>query len=44
MVRNNCKYCGYFREEENSDGSIRFYCNDLDCTVDPNDPECNYGD
>ena len=33
-----CYHCGYYRKEE--DGSD--YCNDLDCTVDPFDPECNY--
>lgn len=39
---NSCFYCGYFRRLKRSDGSIRDYCNDRDCTVDPNDPECNY--
>ena len=44
MRRSSCKSCGYFREEVRSDGSIRNYCNDRDCTVDPDDPECNYKD
>ena len=39
---NSCLYCGYFRRLKRSDGSIRNYCIDRDCTVDPNDPECNY--
>lgn len=38
----NCYRCGYFREEERPNKSIRNYCNDLDCTVDPYDPACNY--
>lgn len=42
MRRSCCHSCGYFREEKREDGSIRNYCNDLDCTVDPHDPECNY--
>ena len=37
----NCYCCGYYKEEK-SNGSIRPYCNDRDCTVDPLDPECNY--
>ena len=36
----NCHHCGYFREEKRENGTIRPYCNDLDCTVDPYDPEC----
>ena len=39
MHYSNCYHCGYF-----PDGSIRNYCNDRDCTVDPYDPECNYND
>ena len=35
----NCYRCGYFREEKRPDGSIRNYCNDRDCTVDPYDKE-----
>lgn len=42
MHRGCCHNCGYFREETRKDGSTRNYCNDLDCTVDPYDPECNY--
>lgn len=38
----NCYNCGYFRKLKRADGSIRNYCNDKDCTVDPIDPECNY--
>ena len=44
MHYSNCYHCGYFREEPQPDGSIRNYCNDRDCTVDPYDPECNYDD
>jgi len=44
MKHNNCYYCGWFKEEIKSDGTIRNYCNDRDCTVDPNEPECNYED
>ena len=42
MHRGNCYNCGYFREEKREDSSIRNYFNDIDCTVDPYDPECNY--
>ena len=38
----SCYYCGYFRKETRPNGSIRYYCEDRDCTIDPNDPECNY--
>lgn len=41
-MRNSCFSCGYYREEKREDGSIRHYCNDKDCTVDPCEPECNY--
>lgn len=41
-MKNNCYRCGYFRKLKRADGSIRNYCNDKDCTVDPTDPECNY--
>lgn len=44
MKYSSCYYCGYFREEKRKDGSIRNYCNDKDCTVDPLDPACNYDD
>ena len=40
--RSNCYNCGYFREEPQEDGTVRNYCHDKDCTVDPYDPECNY--
>lgn len=40
----NCYYCGYFKEIKKSDGSIRPYCNDRDCTVDPYEPECKCND
>ena len=43
-MRNSCKGCGYYREEKNAIGQIRHYCNDMDCTVDPYDPECNYNE
>ena len=42
MHHTSCYRCGYFREEKKSDGSVRNYCNDRDCTVDPCEPECNY--
>jgi hypothetical protein len=38
----NCHHCGYFKEEKRKNGTIRPYCNNLDCTVDPYDPECRY--
>lgn len=41
MRRSNCFYCGYCRKEKRSDNSIRYYCNDRDCTVDPYEPACN---
>ena len=41
-MKNSCFSCGYFKKETRSDGSIRYYCNDSDCTVDPFEPECNY--
>lgn len=44
MNCSNCYHCGYFREKTRSDGSIRNYCNDRDCTVDPFAPECRYDD
>ena len=37
MKYSNCFRCGYFRDEE-----THYYCNDLDCTVDPYEPACNY--
>ena len=37
----DCHRCGYFMEEKREDGSIRNYCNDLDCTVDPYEPPCS---
>ena len=40
-MKNNCYRCGYFRKLK-SGGKIRYYCEDRDCTVDPNEPECNY--
>ena len=42
MRYSNCYRCGWFREEKCSSGIVRNYCNDLDCIVDPYDPECNY--
>ena len=42
MHCSSCYHCGYFCEEKRPDGSIRYYCKDRDCTVDPYDPECNY--
>ena len=41
-MKSNCFRCGYFKKEKRNDGSARNYCNDLDCTVDPFDPACNY--
>lgn len=32
MKKHNCYHCGYYRKG---------YCNDLDCTVDPDDPICS---
>lgn len=40
----NCFRCGYFKREKQKNGSIRNYCDDRDCTVDPYDPECRYED
>ena len=37
-MRTNCFRCGYLRKE----GDTRYYCNDRDCIVDPNDPDCRY--
>lgn len=42
MRYSNCYRCGWFQEEKCSNGTAHNYCNDLDCTVDPYDPECNY--
>lgn len=36
MRRSSCYNCGYCRSEGD-----RFYCNDRDCYVDPNEPDCN---
>lgn len=44
MGYSNCCYCGYYHKEKRSDGSIRHYCNDRDCTVDPYEPECRNND
>lgn len=44
MRKRSCFYCGYYKKETREDGSIRHYCNDRDCTVEPHDPECNYED
>jgi hypothetical protein len=44
MRKRSCFYCGYYKKETREDGSIRHYCNDRDCTVEPHDPECNYDD
>ena len=41
MRRSNCFYCSYYRKEKRANGSIRHYCNDRDCTVDPYEPACN---
>ena len=43
-MRNSCLSRGYYRKEKRTDGSIRHYCNDRDCTVDPCEPECNFND
>lgn len=40
--RSSCFGCSCFQKLKRSDGSIRNYCNDRDCTVDPYEPECNY--
>lgn len=42
MRKTSCFYCGYFKKEKQKDGSVRYYCHDRDCTVDPYEPECNY--
>jgi len=44
MKKDHCKYCTYFKILKREDGSERNYCNDMDCTVDPSDPACNYYD
>ena len=44
MHRGSCHSCGYYRKEKYSNGTVRHYCNDRDCTVDPYDPECQYND
>ena len=41
-MRRSCLSCGYFRKETRKDGSVRNYCSDRDCTVEPYEPECNY--
>ena len=41
-MKGSCFHCGWYREEKRANGTIRHYCNDKDCTVDPYDPECNY--
>ena len=41
-MRNSCKGCGYYYLLHRTDGSVRCYCDEKDCTVDPSDPECNY--
>ena len=43
-MKRNCFCCGYFKKLKRSNGTIRNYCDDRDCTVDPYDPECNYYD
>lgn len=43
-MKSSCYSCGYFKVLKRADGSSRNYCDDRDCTVDPYDPECNYGD
>ena len=40
MSCRNCYHCGYFREEDDN-GMIKNYCNDLDCEVDPDEPICS---
>lgn len=37
----NCYNCGYCEESREADGSLRYYCNDLDCETDPSDPICS---
>lgn len=44
MRRSNCFYCSYYCKEKRTNGSIRHYCNDRDCTVDPFEPECKNND
>lgn len=34
-MKSSCYRCGYFQEKES-------YCEDIDCTVDPCEPACNY--
>lgn len=42
MRVNNCFGCGYHKLEKDKKNIPYHYCNDLDCTVDPHDPACNY--
>ena len=44
MRKGSCFYCGYLKEIKLPNGGTRYYCSDKDCTVDPNDPDCNYDD
>lgn len=44
MRCSNCFKCGYFKKLKESNGRIRNYCDDRDCTVNPYDPDCNYDD
>ena len=37
MKMKNCHHCGYCRKWKNG----TFYCDDLDCTVDPDEPICS---
>lgn len=43
MKRNNCYSCGYCKKEKVK-GKTRYYCQDRDCIIDPNEPECKYDD
>lgn len=39
-LTSNCFRCGYLKEEKRN-GETVYYCNDRDCIVDPNEPDCS---
>ncbi len=42
MRRTSCYRCGYLKKGHTKNGKTYYYCEDRDCTVDPDEPECNY--
>ena len=42
MKRTSCYRCGYLKKGHTKNGKTYYYCEDRDCTVDPDEPECNY--